>query len=140
MVTTLFKLHQGFALVTSLPAFFLCLRKNIRRLLIARTRSTTMPSAVTVKTHLGFAPTTFRYFAAIFATDVGWFDPFSAFSGRAVNPVLGRVLGKFAIPRLFKAVIEKAIDVLERNVIVGAASRRHVLRVRDRKLEDAFEA
>jgi hypothetical protein len=99
-----------------------------------------MPSSVARTTYFGFTPTTLCDFGAVFASNISWLNPLSTFSGRAVNSVLGGEFSKFSIPSLFEIAVEKAVDVPQRNVVLGATSWRHMLRIRRGEPEDTLKA
>ncbi|KAG4217696.1 hypothetical protein PC116_g33824 [Phytophthora cactorum] len=67
-------------------------------------------------------------------------DPSSASLTRAVNTVSSGELVELPVPCPLEIDIEQVLDVLKRDAIRRAASRRHLRRVLDRELEAAFKA
>ena len=99
-----------------------------------------MHFVITDTTDSRTAALAFSNLAPIFNGYVIRLDPFSTTPGRTVHPISCCVFLELAIPCLFEILIEEPINVPERNVIRGAAPRRHVCRVSDGHVEDAPEA
>lgn len=57
MVTSFFELNHRFALITSLPALFLCLIKELVRPFVTRTLDAAVPFRAASRTDLGLAAT-----------------------------------------------------------------------------------
>ena len=63
--------------------------------------------------------------------DICRLDPFATSPCWTVNAVFGSVFLVFLVPFFLELGIEKLLDVFQRNVVLGAASGRHMLRIRD---------
>ena len=142
MVASLLELDHGRTVVAPLPSLLLGDLDEPLGLLVLGTFLAGVPLAVASTAHLGLAPAAFAVLPVSnrpIRVDVGRLDPLAAALGRAVDAVLGRVLLVLSIPQHLELQIEQAINVLQRDVVRGAALWRHVLRVRDRQVEDSFE-
>lgn len=91
-----------------------------------------MPFLVTKGTHLCFALTALAVFAsAIVDISVNMirFDPLATTTGGTVYSIPGSIFLILLVPSIFELRIEELINVSERDVFVGATSRRHMLRI-----------
>ena len=68
------------------------------------------------------------------------FDPFSAFRTGAIDAVFCVVLLILQIPENLELVIVKPVDMLQWDVFVGTASRRHVRRIIHGHVKDPPQA
>ena len=146
VVAAFLELDGGGAVEAALPAFLLCdldelLRRGVLGALAAR-----VPFVVAGAADFGLAPLASAVLspsvgaAARVDGDVGGFNPGAAALCGAVEAVFGRVFLKLSVPFSFEAIVEELIDVFEADALFCAASGGHVLRVRCREGEDAFEA
>ena len=123
--------------MTALPTLFLGDLCESRRGFVLGTFTPSVPAAVAGTANLRAASFAISVLTAAARTprsidmDMCRLDPFAATARRAVNAVLGRVFLIFTVPGLLELEVEKAIDVLERDVVGGTALGRHVLRVGD---------
>lgn len=137
MIAAFLELDHGRAAEAPLPALFL---GDFDELLRCRVLGT-----VTGRMHLVIAntadsgPTSFTpsYLAPVLHGDVVGFDPFTASSGRAVNPVFGSILLELSIPCLFELLIKKFVDMLKRNMFRGTTLWRHMSRISHRHGKDS---
>lgn len=83
---------------------------------------------------------TLRVSAPSLCDDVRWFDPLAALRCRAVDAILGVVFLVLAIPEDFELQVEEMVHMLERNMLFGAAARRHVSRISHRHLKNPLQA
>jgi hypothetical protein len=58
--------------------------------------------------------------------DVVGLDPHPAILAYTIDPILGLILQKLAIPILLEVLTEQLVDVLEINMIICAAARWHM--------------
>jgi len=72
--------------------------------------------------------------------DVSRSDPITATGIGAVDAVFGVVLLILTIPQHFEFQVEQSLDMLQRDMIVAAAARRHVCWVRHGHFEDSSQA
>jgi hypothetical protein len=142
MVTALLELYHGLAPVATLPALSLGLLQDLVCILIARALQGAVPLAIACAAHFGLAPAALRRLAPILAVpiDLLGLDPLATALHRAVDAVARRVLGKLTVPRLLEGRVEKAVHVLEWDVVRGTAPRRHLLGVGKGELKVAFQA
>ncbi len=138
VVTALLQFNSGGAIETALPAFLLGDFGETLRGFVLGAFATRMPFAIASAAHFCSTAATFPIFAAsVGATrgievDVCRFDPFTTSSCRAVDAILGSVLLVFLIPFHLEFCIEKFLDVFQRDVVLSAAFRRHMLRISNR--------
>lgn len=73
--------------------------------------------------------------------NVARLDPLTTTTAGAVDAVLGGVLLVFGVPSHFELEVKELVNVLQGNMLGWvAAPGWHVLRVRDGKCKDAFQA
>ncbi len=141
MIATFLQLHHRRAVMASLPPFTSRDFDESVRFLVLGTVASAVPPSITYTAHLGLAAAAFTVFTA---RRVGAYirrlDPVSAPFRRAVDAVLGGVLLVFTVPLHLKFNAEQLVDVLQRDMVCAATSRRHVLRIVHRQLENALEA
>ena len=141
MIAALLELDHGAAVEAPLPPFLLRLVDELGgfRVIWAVLRS--MHLVVAECADLGLASGAVRILSSLnVAMDVGRLDPFATFRGWAVDAVLGVVLLVLPVPESLELEIEQLVDVLQGDMVVGAASRRHVRWVVDGHIEDAYQA
>lgn len=143
MIAALLELDHGRTVMTPLPPLSLCnLHKGIGFVILGAFFPA-VPLAVTEAADLGLTSAAFAILSAtsgLVKVDIGRLDPFSAAFTGAVDAVLGRVLLIFTVPLHLELDVEQLVDMLERDMISGATTGRHVLRIRDRQHEDTFQA
>lgn len=97
-----------------------------------------MPLSIAPTTNLRLTSGTLPIPASLILMYVAWIDPLTTSSRRTIYTVLGRVFEELPVPRLLEVEVEEPVDVLERDVVGGAASRWHVCGVGNGELEDAL--
>jgi hypothetical protein len=129
MIATLFQLDHSLAAVAPLPSLLLRHLHQAVRLLIFRTFPLRVEFTVAKYTDLCLAVATSCVFSAGSRIHLypRRFDPLATCSGGTVQAVGSRVLLVFPIPQDFEFVVEKSIGVLQRDVLRGATSGRHML-------------
>ena len=138
VVASFLQLDRCRAVETPLPSLLLCDLREPRRGFVLGAFAPRVPPAVTGAAHLRAASFAVSVLAAAARAarsinmDMRGLDPFAATARRAVDAVLGGVFLIFAVPGLLELEVEETFDVLERDVVGGAAFGRHVLRVGDR--------
>ena len=140
MVAAFGELDHGGAAVASLPAFFFGDFDEALSLGIARALAGGVGAVVADAAHLGTAAFAFSDLAPRLHSDVFGLDPLAAMARGAVDPIFRGVLLELAVPDLFEVLIEDAVDVLQWDVVGGAAPGGHVRGVGDGHGEDAFKA
>jgi hypothetical protein len=141
VVATFSEFNHGRAVMAALPAFSLGDLHEPLRFFILRTLFLDVPFAVAGAADFCLATAAFAKLPAGRAVggDISGLDPLAATSGGAINAVLGGILLILAIPLHFELEIEELFDVLERDVVGGAALGGHMLRVGDGEFEDAAQ-
>ncbi|KAI4252544.1 MAG: hypothetical protein LQ352_004238 [Teloschistes flavicans] len=106
-----------------------------------------MPPTVASSADVGFTARALAVFPALIVTtqriqhvDIFGLDPFPTTSTRTVEAILGGIFLVLGIPLHFEFRVEELFDVMQGNVIGGAAFGGHVLRIGEGKVEDAAEA
>lgn len=146
VVTALFELDRRGAVETPLPAFFLRDLGEASGCFVLRAVATCVPPSIARATNLCAAAAAFPVFTPTgrsprgVKVDVGGLDPLAAAAGGAIDAILGGVFLILLIPFHLKTEIEELIDMFQRNVVGGAALRRHVLRIGDGEGEDTAQA
>lgn len=138
MVASFLQLDHGGAVVALLPSTLLRHFDELLQCWVSGTVSRRVCLVVTDRTDSRATSLAFSHLAAMFKADVIRLDPLTTLRGRAVESVLGVVLQELAIPSLLEALVEQLIDVLEIDVVLCAAPRRHMCRIGDRHPEDAL--
>ena len=140
MIAAFFELHHRRATVALLPPLLLrCLNELLRRgILGAVTRS--VGFVIADRAHARAAALAFADLAAVLDGDVVGLDPLATPLAHTIYFVLGLVFEELAVPVLLEVLVEELVDVLEVDVVVGAAAGGHVCGVGDGHLEDALEA
>jgi hypothetical protein len=129
VVTSFLQLDHSFATVASLPPLLFRHLNQTIGLLILWTLASTVELAVAEYTHFGVASAATGVFSLggqIYA-NLGWLDPFTTAPCRAVESILGGVFLVFFVPEGLELVVEESIGVFQRNMVLGTASRRHML-------------
>ena len=132
--------------MAALPAFALSYLGESSSFLVVGTFPSAVPSSIALTADLGLASTTFAIssrssrVSGTIDVDLGRLDPLSTSSSGTVDSILGGVFLIFSVPLHLKFGGEQAVHVLQGNVILGATTRGHVLRIRDGQDEDALEA
>lgn len=106
MITTFLQLNHGPTAIAPLPTGLFGRFKQFVRLFILRTVLATMPFAVTGTADLCLAATALPVLLPILLVDILRLDPFATSPSRAVNPILGRKLLKFLVPRLLEVYVK----------------------------------
>ncbi len=135
VVTAFLQFDRRGAVEAALPAFlFGNLRETLRGLVFGAF-ATRVPFSVASAADFGSAAATFPIFTATVGAsrgvevDVCGFNPFAASSRGAVDTVFRGVFLVLLIPLHLELCIKKLLDMLQRNVILGAAFWGHMLRV-----------
>ena len=77
---------------------------------------------------------------ALVRVDMRWLDPFTAMRCWAIDAILRVVLLVLSVPENLELATKQIVNMLQRNVIICTASRRHVSWVFDRHLEHSYQA
>lgn len=143
MVAAFFEFNHGGAVVAATPARVFGQLGKLAGVIVAGAFCLGVPFPVAGAADFGFASTAF----AILATTIGAaagvdenvlrLDPFSTAFDRTVDPVLCSVLSILLVPLGFELVVEELIDMLERNLLRCATSRRHMLGISQGEREQA---
>jgi len=80
----------------------------------------------------------FAVLSALIGAHVARLNPLSTSFGGTVQSVLGRVFLVLFVPLHFELQVEKMFNMLERNMLRGAAFGRHMRRIGDGHGEDTF--
>ena len=95
-----------------------------------------MVLAIAQDTYLGAASTTTGVFSSSQVNaDLARSDPFTTAFGRTVKILGSCVLLKLLVPESLELVVEQAVNMLQWDVLFGAAAWRHVLRIFNRQCE-----
>ena len=141
VVTAFLQLDQRAAIVTSLPPFLLGLLDEFGDFRVLGTVARLVRLVVAERAYFQLAPRASGVFLPfLILMDVRRLYPFPTFGRRAVDAVLGVVFLVFSVPVSLKSEIEELVHVLERDVVVCAASRGHMSWVFHRHLEDPLQA
>lgn len=142
VVAALFQLDEGFAVVASLPTLVLGHLHDAICLWILWTLPFRVELAIASYADLSAAATTLCVLPAIreVHTDLRWLDPFPAASMRTVDTVRSSVLLIFSVPCPLEVVVEESLYIAKRDMVMSAASWRHVLRIFDGEEKLALEA
>lgn len=145
VVAALLQLDHGGAVEAALPALLLGDLCEARCGFVFRALATRVPAAVTRRADFCFATRTAAIFAAgvgpgRVGVDVRGLDPLATAFGGAVDAVVGGVFLVFLVPLHLELQVKELLDVLQGDMVAGAASRRHVRRVGYRHGEYATEA
>ena len=150
VVAALLQLDGGGAVEAALPAVRQGDGGELRRRRVVRgAGARAVPAPGARGAHFGLAARAAAVGAAGVATagrggrvwvDVGGLDPLAAAFGGAVEPVGGRVFLVFLVPLPLELEVEELVDVLQGDVLGGAAGGGHVRGVGDGQGEDAAEA
>ena len=138
MVATLFELYHSRAVVAFSPSFLL---GNLSQLLHRWVFWAFAGSVSFLVAHCADVVFAFRadaYLAAFLDAHVLWLYPLSAAFSRTVYPILCIILFELPVPSLLEIVVEEGLDVSQRDVLLLAASWRHMCGVFDGHLEDAL--
>lgn len=146
VVTALLELNRCGAVETPLPTLFLRDLGEASGCFVLRAVATCVPPSVARATNLCAATAAFPVFTPAgrapgrVKMDVGGLNPLTAAARGAVDAVFGGIFLVLLIPLHLETKIKKFIDVLQGNVVGGAAFGRHVLRIGHGEGEDAAEA
>lgn len=136
MVAASFQLHHGSTTITPLKLILFCGLYELQQILIFRTFSVSVGFAVAHGAD-------FRFTSGAFSDvplNLLWLYPFSAVWFGAVDTVGCCVFNIFLVPQFFCLVVEKLINVLERDVVFGTTLGRHVGRIGQGKCEYPLQA
>lgn len=143
VVAAFLELDHGRAVIAALPAGLFGDLGEAGRGFVFRALPTGVPFPIAGHADLRSTPLALSVFpstvdaAGGLDVDIGGFDPFAAPPGRAVDAVLGCVFLVLLVPFHFELYVEELVDVLEGDVVAGAAGGRHVRRVGDGHCEDS---
>ena len=141
VITAFFQLYHISAVEATLPSFFLGLLQDLVGLFISSTGARAVPFVIAFAAYASMAATTSTHLAAVTVQpNLVRSDPSSASLTRAVNTVSSGELVELPVPCPLEIDIEQVLDVLKRDAIRRAASRRHLRRVLDGELEAALKA
>jgi hypothetical protein len=142
VVASFFQLHHSLAIVAPLPPLLLGHLDQTGGLVVLRTFPSGVINATTTDTCFGVAPTTSSILSSSghINSDLTWLDPLTAAFSRAVQVLCSSILFEFLVPKPLELIIEQTINVFQWNMLLSAASGRHVLRVLDRECELALQA
>lgn len=140
VVTAFLQLDQRAAIVTSLPPFLLGLLDKLGDLRVLRTVAGLVRLVVAERADFEFASRASGVFLALLILmDMRGLYPFPTFRRRAVDAVLGMVLLILPVPVSFKLEVEEFFHVLEWDMVVCAAPRRHMCWVFHRHFENPLQ-
>lgn len=140
MIAAFLELNHSLTSMAALPPFQLRLLEELVRLFVSGTLPRIVHLSITPTADFGPATATLTVLpAVVVAVYVLGFDPVAAPSRGAVNSVSRRELGILLVPGLFEVGVEELLDVLEWDVVGGAALRRHVLGVVNGELEASLQ-
>lgn len=140
MIAAFLEFNHSLTSMAALPPFQLRLLEELVRLFVSGTLPRIVHLPITPTADLGPATATLTVLPAVLvAADILGLDPVAAPSRRAVNSVSRRELGVFLVPSLLEVAVEELLDMLDRNVVGGAALRRHVLGVVNGELEASLQ-
>lgn len=142
MVTSFLQLDHSLAVVAPLPALLLGHLDQAGCLIVLGALSSGVIFATTTNTYLGAASPTTSIFSSSghISLDFARLDPITAAFRRAIEVLRSRILFKFLIPKPLELIIKQTIYVLQRDMLLGAAARGHVLRILDGQRELALQA
>ena len=141
MVTAFLQLDQRAAIVTSLPPFLLGLLDKLGDLWVLGTIAGLVRLVVAERADFELASRASAIFLPfLILMDMRGLYPFPTLGRRAVDAVLGMVLLILPVPMSLKFEIEKLVHVLEWDVVVCAAPRRHMGWVFHRHFENPLQA
>jgi hypothetical protein len=129
VVTSFLQFNHSLAAVASLPTLFLRHLDHAVGLLVLWTLAPTVKLAIAEYANFGIAPTTTSVFSlsSQIYTYLGWLNPLATAPRRTVEPILRGVFLIFFVPERLEFVVKEPLGVFKRNMILGAASWRHVL-------------
>lgn len=134
MVAASFQLHHGSATITSLELILLCSLYELEQIFVFGTFAVSVGFAVAHGADFRFTSRTF----SDIPLNLLRLYPFSAVWFGAVDTVRCCIFNIFLVPQLFGLVVEKLIDVLERDVVFSTALGRHMRRIGQRERKYPF--
>ena len=145
MITAFLEFDHRRAIETSLPTFLLSYLDELFRLLVFRTRLSSVPFSITQAAYFRLTATAFTIFPATSGTtrsvdvNISWPYPFSTTSGWTIDSVFGSVFLVFFVPLYLECISEEFVYVLQGDVVLRTAFGWHVLGVGDGHGKYPFE-
>ena len=137
MVAPFFELNHSLAIIACLPALLFCHLRQAFGLFILGTFPSCVVLAVAQDTYFSAAPATAGIFSSSCQINANFtrFDPIPAALGGTIQVLGGCVLFELLVPKSLELIVEQTIDMLQWDVLLGAAARWHMGRILDRECE-----
>lgn len=140
MTAAFLELDHGLTTMAALPCFPFRRSGELGRFLGPGAFGRVMPLAAAGRADLGAAAAALGVPPPAFAADVLWPDPLTTSPRRTIQTAPAGVLQILLVPLPLEVGVKELLDVFERDMISGAASGGHVLRVGEGQFEDTAKA